>query len=368
MAALSTLSQLKQEIVLRGWNRKATGRVILELSIHILFVFGGMVGFLATGKPWLGAICLCISAVGTVGVATNSHTSSHYATSNKSWLNEALSYLGHPALTGLSATYWWHKHVVTHHSAPNVIGEDGDADLLPWFAMTADEVHASQGFRRFYYQRLQFWAFPFALAMNAFSIQVSGWRFLIGRLRDSRRRRAHWIDLAAMLSHYTLFLVLPCLWWPPSAVFLTWVLRSVLLGYGLYAVLAPAHFPAEALRSTRESLNRDDFLALQTMATINFRTGRLGRFVCSGLEYQIEHHLFPNISHVHYPQMSVAVRKFCQEQGLPYRCYGWVKLLWNSWMVLRSPQPVVRLTGIAELEVGRSGTCSVARTPTSDRS
>ena len=74
---------------------------------------------------------------------------------------------------------------------------------------------------------------------------------------------------------------------------------------------------------------------------MSFRTGLLGRFLCSGLEYQVEYHLFPNISHVHYPEISVAVQEFCTEHGLSYRSYSWAVALWKSWAVLRFPQQVV---------------------------
>ena len=104
---------------------------------------------------------------------------------------------------------------------------------------------------------------------------------------------------------------------------------------------APGHFPAEAQRTTDEARRSEDFFAVQTAGTVSFRTGLVGRFLCSGLEYQVEHHLFPNVSHVHYPEISVAVQKFCAEQGLPYRSYSWAGALWKSWEVLRFPQQIV---------------------------
>jgi fatty acid desaturase len=257
-------------------------------------------------------------------------------------MNEALSYFGYPMFLGLSATYWWRKHVVLHHPAPNVVGVDSDADLLPWFAITADEVHASSGLRRFYYERLQFWLFPLALALNCFSIQRAGWAYLIRMLRHSKQRKsAHWIDLSALLLHYVVWIGVPLLFWPLPIVAVFYIVRTTLLGYGMYAILAPGHFPAEARRTTDEARHGADFFLVQTAGTVSFRTGLLGRFLCSGLEYQVEHHLFPNISHVHYPEISVAVQGFCAEHGLPYRSYSWATALWKSWAVLRFPQGVV---------------------------
>jgi fatty acid desaturase len=157
------------------------------------------------------------------------------------------------------------------------------------------------------------------------------------------RKSAHWIDLGAVSMHYVLWIGVPLLFWPVSSVVVFYLLRNILLGYAMYAILAPGHFPAEAQRTTSEFRQDADFFVAQTAGTVSFRTGWLGRFLCSGLEYQIEHHLFPTISHVYYPQVSIAVQAFCAEHDLPYRSYSWASALWKSWIVLRSPQPVVGL-------------------------
>jgi fatty acid desaturase len=341
MTTIEAVAELRREFARRGWDRKATRRIVFQLSIHVAFAVAGMAVFMTFHNPALRVLAILISGFGCMGVGTNTHTSTHYATSDKRWVNEALSYFGYPMFLGLSATYWWHKHVVLHHPAPNVAGVDGDADLLPWFAITADEVHASSGLRRFYYQHLQFWLFPLALALNTFSIQLGGWTHLIRVLRHPKgRRSAHWIDLGALVLHYVVWIGVPLLFWPLPAVLAFYLLRNILLGYAMYAILAPGHFPAEAQRTTDEARQSAGFYAVQTAGTVSFRTGWLGRFLCSGLEYQVEHHLFPSISHVYYPEVSVAVQEFCAEQGLSYRSYSWGVALWKSWAVLRFPQQV----------------------------
>ena len=342
MTIIEAVAELRREFARRGWDKKATNRIVFELLIHVAVALAGIAVFMTCHNPALRVLGLLISAFGCMGVGTNTHTSTHYATSDRRWVNEALSYLGYPMFLGLSATYWWHKHVVLHHPSPNVVGVDSDADLLPWFAITANEVHGSSGLRRFYYERLQFWLFPAALALNCFSIQIGGWAHLIRTLGNSKTRKsAHWVDLSAMALHYVIWIGVPLFFWPLPAVVGFYVLRSILLGYAMYAILAPGHFPAEAQRTTAEARHGADFFAAQTAGTVSFRTGWLGRFLCSGLEYQVEHHLFPNISHVYYPQVSVAVQAFCAEHGLVYRSYSWATALWKSWEVLRLPQQVV---------------------------
>ena len=140
-----------------------------------------------------------------MSVATNTHTSSHYATSVRRWVNEFLTFFGYPLFLGLSACHWWRQHVVLHHPAPNVIGTDNDVDLEPWFAP------------------------------------------LVAGLRGAGRSRQHWIDLSAMLLHYVVWLAIPMAFWAPVHVAGFYALRVVLMGYAMFAVLAPGHFPLEAV-------------------------------------------------------------------------------------------------------------------------
>jgi len=171
---------------------------------------------------------------------------------------------------------------------------------------------------------------------------AAGWVYLIRMLfRSKDRKPSHWIDLGAMLAHYVIWIGVPLLFWPPPAVLSFYFLRTLLLGYAMYAILGPGHLPAEARRTASEAPQCADFFSLQTEGTVSFRTCAIGRFLCSGLEYQVEHHLFPNISHVYYPELSAIVQKFCAERGLPYRSYSWPVALWKSWHVLRSPPAVV---------------------------
>ena len=334
------LAELRREFQKRGWDRKATGRIVGELLLNLALALGGIYIFASGSGLLLRACGMILSTAGSMGVATNTHTSSHYATSDKRWFNEFLTFFGYPVFVGMSACYWWHQHVVIHHPAPNVVGVDDDADLAPWFARTKDEVQQSTGFARFYYEKLQFFVFPFAVGFIGFNMQKAGWIRLIKTLRHNPRLgKRPWIDLGAMILHYILWIIVPMIYFTPAPVIGLYLLRTYLMGYALFAVLAPGHFPAEAVCRSKSSRD-DDYLLLQTAATVNFRTGAMGRLMCSGLEYQIEHHLFPNISHVYYPKMADLIQKFCRENGLPYRCYAWDTVVWKCLLMLRSPSPV----------------------------
>jgi len=341
-APLKKLSALRNELKQRGWYQKKPGRILLELAYHLTLSLGGIYLFVASDSLLIRICGILISTVGSMSVGTNTHTSSHHGTSTKKWVNDALTYFGYPIYNGLSATYWRYMHVIRHHPSPNVIGLDMDHDLTPWFCLLRPQIERTSGWRRFYYDHLQFFAFPFALAFNGFNFQRAGLSYLYTSLRDPKTqpKTPYIIDLASMVAHYIIWIIVPSAFFPVTSVLLFYALRTMLLGYAMFAVLAPGHFPEEAIVVEKVELGEENFVLRQTVTSINFRTGFIGRLVCSGLEYQIEHHLFPSLSHVHYPKVSQAVKDFCQENGYPYRTLGWGEAIWKSWKVFYAPKDV----------------------------
>ena len=139
---------------------------------------------------------------------------------------------------------------------------------------------------------------------------------------------------------------IPSIFFGPLPVLALYAVRVVLLGYAIFIAFAPAHFPEEAAFLDREGKGRAeyfrkaDYILLQTSTTLNFRTGFFGRLFCAGVDYQIEHHLFPGYSHVYYPEMSRILKRFCEVNGYPYRTLGWWEAVWKSLVVFGRPKPV----------------------------
>ncbi|MFY9823264.1 MAG: acyl-CoA desaturase [Thermoanaerobaculia bacterium] len=334
--AYRELGQIVRE---RGWLEKAPGRLLTELGIHLALHLGGIALFLAVDNLWVRVAALAISAYGGLGVATNTHTSSHNATSRSMKLNRALTYFGYTFLFGTAAHFWWNKHCVVHHPAPNIIEVDDDADLMPFFVLNERELQESRGFARFFY-RIQWIFIPLVLALNTFFTQFQGYRYLLPILADPKRRRpSHWIDLGVLALHILTWIVVPMLFFPPSHVLGFYALRNALMGYLMFAAFAPAHYPAEAVFIDKSQL-ADDYVLRQTATTVNFRTGFFGRLACSGVDYQIEHHLFPGVPHHYYPEMSRVIEEYCLRHGYPYRTLGWWESIWKSLVVFYRPKKV----------------------------
>jgi linoleoyl-CoA desaturase len=353
MSNIGMFHVLQAKVKEGGFRDRKVGRAFFEFGLIMAMLLGGIALFLATDSVLIKIAALLISTCGCLGMSTVAHTSSHNATAESQWVNRFLTYFGFAFFFGVSASYWWNKHIVVHHPVPNLLGEDDDIDLAPFFAITQGPDTGADGRPRRLFYRLQWLVVPIALALNEFNIQRSGWVFLVKRLRDPKRRhRGHWLDLGVLISHWAVWVVLPMLVFPPLSVLGFYALRMALMGYAMFIGFAPAHFPAEAAAAHGQEKSAD-FLLRQTATTVNFRTGRFGALLCGGVEYQIEHHLFPSISPCHYRELSKIVESFCRQHGYPYRTLGWGEATWKSLVVFYRPKPVLTKLSDCMTEVAR---------------
>ncbi|MGH7169457.1 MAG: fatty acid desaturase family protein [Gemmataceae bacterium] len=337
-----TLASLQREFRRRGWHRPATAILLRQYALLLALSLGGLILFDISSDLRYQALGLMLSAIGSLGISTQAHTASHGTVSRAKWLNQGLTYLGFPVVLGLPATYWRHKHISVHHKAPNVHGFDEDINLMPLFALTQDEARKGGRLMRFYHRRLQWLVLLLTLPLIGYNTMLYGLAFLARKLiHPNTRTAAAWFDVGALLLHVLIWIALPMLYAPAGVVLLGYGLRHALLGVGMFAVFAPAHFPAEAVIA-HKSQRRANFALRQTTTTVNYRTGPVGRFLCAGVEFQIEHHLFCNYSHVYYPAMSRLVREFCVRHGYPYRSLGWGEALLKSLQAFLYPKPVVK--------------------------
>jgi linoleoyl-CoA desaturase len=338
MDPMTKLRSFRQELADRGFLERTPCRIVAELAIFVAATLVGIGLLLLADNLVVKAFAMWLITLAAMGVSTNAHTASHNAASKKRWVNQAITYFGLPFFLQLSVTYWRHKHIVIHHPQPNVAGVDDDADLMPLFAVSEEDLVRASPWRRTLY-RYQAIYLPVLLLFNSYNVAFHGWRFLCRKLIDRNERRPkHWLDLAMLLAHWTVWIALPMLFLPALDVIAFTLARFTLLSYGMYALFAPAHFPAEAAMVRADAV--DDFVALQTLTTVNYRTGWLGRLICGGVEYQIEHHLFPAISPAHYPKLSKLVAEYCQRNGYPYRSFGWGEAIWKSLVAFTKPKPV----------------------------
>lgn len=253
---------------------------------------------------------------------TVQHCGNHGAMSTKPWLNNFYGLCNDVA--GASSLMWRYHHQVSHHIHCN----DDVLDEDVWSALPMMRFDARQPRAWFHkYQHIYMWAlFPFLQAVFQVGDLVS---LFTGRTKGATLYGATLMEKSTVLlgkaAHYSLIYILPAMkfGWPTALIagFSYQVAMSIVLA----ATFAVSHNLEENKPSTGEvattSLLEDyrtrDWGVQQVITSSNWG-GRVGNFMTGGLNLQIEHHLFPAISFLHYPAISNIVRDECQKRGIQY--------------------------------------------------
>ncbi len=234
------------------------------------------------------------------------HDAGHRQISGSKRVSRALGLLLGNLCIGLSFGWWVSKHN-RHHAHPNTEGADPDVGMKA-LAFTTGQASAARGLARVVYRCQAYLFFPMLLG-EALSVHVASIRAVASRAEG--RQRAEAILLAVHLAGYlsVVFLVLS----PVKAIVFVLIQQGV---FGLYmgASFAPNHKGMPILQLA----DNNDFLRRQVLTSRNVRGGWLTDLALGGLNYQIEHHLFPSMPRPSLRRSQPLIRDFCQRHGLPY--------------------------------------------------
>lgn len=291
----------------------------LKTSI-ILAVFAAtwsLLVFVAT-SPWQVLPLALLLAIAIAGIGFNiEHDGGHNAYSRRPWVNRVMAMT--LDLVGASSYQWRWKHAVLHHGYVNISGRDADISLGGLGRLTPHQEW------RWYYrwQHIYLWFLYCILVMKWHCFD--DFRDVIqGRVGEIPVPRPRGWQLAGFLGGKTVFLslalVIPVLLHPAWVVLAVYALVFAVVGLLLSVVFQLAHCvePAAFHGRTQGRLDRS-WAIHQVESTVNFSPqSRVTTWCLGGLNYQIEHHLFPTISHTNYPAISAIVRDTCREFGVRY--------------------------------------------------
>ena len=275
-----------------------------------------------TAQTWWQALLLAILlGLSAAAIGFNvQHDGSHQAYSNLPWVNRLMA-MTLDALGGSSHLWRW-KHVIFHHSYVNITGQDTDLSLGILARVTPHQKR-----RRFHrWQHLYLWLFYGLLAIKW--QLVADWRsFITRRIGRHRVRRPTGWDLVVLVAGKGFFLTwafgIPLLFHSMGVVLLYYVVTALVAGTTLSVVFQVAHCVGEAafpLPCANTGRIENDWAIHQAETTVDFaRRSRVVAWLLGGLNFQIEHHLFPRICHVNYPGISKVVENTCRDFGIGYR-------------------------------------------------
>lgn len=272
---------------------------------------------------WLAVPLAVVLGFALAATAFNiQHDGSHGAYSKHRWINKLASMT--LDLLGGSSYFWARKHNAIHHSYTNVTGHDDDIDVGFFGRLSPHQ-------KRFRFHRLQhfyLWGL-YGFLPTKWHLYDDFHDVLAGRIGPHRVPRPKGWDLAIFIGGKALFLSmafgLPMLLHPWWCVLALYGIASFVQGVTLSVVFQMAHCVEDAdfpLPSADTGRIATSWAAHQVDTTVDFAPkSRVISWLVGGLNFQIEHHLFPQICHVHYPALSKLVEETCHEFGLKYRAY-----------------------------------------------
>ncbi len=295
---------------------KAITHLAMYLVPFIIFLTGHQ-SFLMTTVLWF------ITGLGMSGVGMNlMHDALHNTVTKSEWVNRKIGAVLY-MLAGNSYT-WKVQHNVRHHTHTNLDGHDDDIDAGGLFRFSPTQpikpIHKYQHLYAPLAYSLMTWKW---LLEKDFKQMWKYNRSDLYKARD-QSQAAVWTKLVVgKLFHAGVFWILPVVLGAPWYMVL-WgnMVMHAVSGSILSFTFQLAHVVDKAKFPTEEEAAQDSLLEHQLKTTANFSTkSPFIRFFTGGLNFQVEHHLFPSINHVHYPKIAEIVRKTAQEFQLPYNEY-----------------------------------------------
>jgi linoleoyl-CoA desaturase len=291
----------------------------------ILAWFAGAYALLlfAVSSWWLVLPLAVILGLALAAIGFNiQHDGGHKAYSDRPWVNKFMAMT--LDLMGGSSYLWDWKHNTIHHTYPNVSGYDDDINIGFLGRLSPEQPHYP--FHRL--QGIYLWLLYGFLAIK-WHLFDDFYNIASGRIGGHKIPRPYGKDLAIFIVGKVVFFSLafgvPMLMHPWWAVLLVYAIAAFVSGVVLSVVFQLAHcvpeaqFPVPVPNAAGGVKMETDWAVHQVQTTVDFsRRNPVLRWFLGGLNFQVEHHLFSRICHLHYPALSKVVEETCKEFGVHY--------------------------------------------------
>jgi fatty acid desaturase len=274
----------------------------------VLIAFGLIwFAFFVVGDSWLQLLVAAGFAVVLGQVGFLGHDAAHRQIFRSGRNNDLLASWVGGLLAGMSASWWMHKHNA-HHAAPNQIGRDPDIEPTVVRVFPADKPPKSRILA--FLSRNQGWLLFPLLTLQAVGLHVQSARTLLGR--DPVKHRP--LELTLVIVRWAAYLTVLVLVLPLGLAAAFLGVQLAVLGLYLGGSFAPNH---KGMPLVPKDV-RVDFFRRQVLMSRNVRGSWIVTFALGGLNYQIEHHLFPSMPRANLHLARPIVREYCRDHGVLY--------------------------------------------------
>ena len=310
---VSHFTDLMQEVKAAGLLERRRGYYLWQIGIHVAAFVGIWVGFFLLGNSWFQLILAALLGVVVTQFGFLGHDAAHRQIFSSPARNAWTARILAGAFAGLSFAWWRAKHNM-HHRGPNLEGYD--PDIVPGAVAFTPGIVAQRttGFAGWFVKR-QGWLFFPLLTLEGLNLHAESIRAARDTTSKQPWRRT---ELALVVGRLSIYVVVLLTFLPLGKAVAFFALQMAVFGFCLGASFAPAH---KGMPIIPEGMKLD-FLRRQVMVSRNVKGNPVVDWAMGGLNYQIEHHLFPNMPRCNLKKAQPMVRAHCEREGIDYMEVG----------------------------------------------
>ena len=302
----SSYTVLLKSVTEAGLLRRTPAFYIWLATGLTLALAGLTAGFFLIGESWFQLLIAAGLGILLTQFAFITHEASHRQVFKSGPLNDWIGRFLAAGMVGISYSWWMTKHT-RHHGNPNTIGKDPD---VAWdtISFTEDDAAKQKGVLRWITQRQGYLFFPL-LTLEGINLHIRS----IATLFRKERLEGRAIEITLIALRLSVYVAVIFWFLPLGMAFAFLGVQLAVFGVYMGASFAPNHkgmpmIPKDA---------RVDFLSKQVLTSRNI-LGRGTTALMGGLNFQIEHHLFPSMARPHLRRARAMVKAYCEAQGIPY--------------------------------------------------
>ena len=305
-------AQLKRLVKDAGLLEKSPWHYTIKMAVNLSLLALSVAVLTLVDSIWLQMLNAAFLAFVIVQISFVGHDLGHKQVFRSSRNNDILG-LFVSFLIGINRTWWVEKHN-EHHSNPNDLDMDPDIEL-PVVAFSEDQARGMNGVARLIVRYQAFLFYPL-VCFEGFVLKLSGIRYMFGN-----RLMFPVAEPLMMAGHIGFYTGLVLLSLPVWQALLFIAVNQLAIGLYIGSTFAPNHKGMLMLDGNTQL----DFLRKQVLTSRNVKSSPINDFIYGGLNYQIEHHLFPSMPRNRLKQAQKIVMPFCEEHSISYHETGVVQ-------------------------------------------
>ncbi|HTH57743.1 MAG TPA: acyl-CoA desaturase [Cyclobacteriaceae bacterium] len=293
---------------------KSIFQILTAVSLYVVLVF-------FTPPWWLALVLAALLGVNFAALGFNvMHEGGHQSFSHNKWINSAAGYVLN--ILGGNIYFWKVKHNVNHHTFTSIDGLDSDINVEPFMRLHPNQrLLKAHRFQHIYFVVL------YGISYVVWVFYEDFVKYFTNRIAPHMKPmtlsiKEHLIFWITKIMYVTLLIVVPIFFVGWLKAMIGFLVMTFVCGLFISLVFQLAHV-VEINHFPCEKKVVGDWAVHQVSTTANFDTSNKAlSWLLGGLNFQIEHHLFPKVSHIHYSAISKLVKETCHDFEIAYHEYG----------------------------------------------